>query len=103
MAPRSRSWLHGKDSTRSNDPVVPRYLIWTSWLLTLLGASSALLFLQPGLLLFAAIGLYMRFALSPDSVDRRIDSERYQSQQPKVEFGLSTWNGGSNLVMEPRD
>lgn len=100
MEPRSRFWHHICAFLGVNSPVIPRHLIWISLALTLGGALLAVLFFQPGWLLFAAVGLYLRFALMPDSEDRRIDLERYQAQQTRAEFDLSTWEDKSTAGPE---
>lgn len=100
MALRKRFGRHISAWLGFNSPVVPRHLIWISLALAVGGALLAVLFLQPGWLLFAAVGLYMRFALLPDSVDRGIDLERYQAQQTRADFDLTSWEEKSNAGPE---
>lgn len=101
MAPKSRLWLQLSALLGLNSPVVPRYLTWISLSLTLVGASLALLFLQPGFLIFAALGIYMRFALFSGSADaKRLDTEQKQAPQSRADFELSNWISGSRVEPE---
>lgn len=101
MAPKSRLWLQLSSWLGLNSPVVPSYLTWISLSLTLVGALLALLFLQPGFLIFAALGIYMRFALFSGLTDaKRTDSEQQQELQTRADFELTNWINGSKVESE---